>query len=171
MSYSRVPVHKGAPYEKVVLSWDVKQAHEVYFYTTGQAWASKRVPLKGVRIFYPANDTAFNLRVVNINKIAESHKIELDIEPPLGLPDIVFFELAPQGRLVYGSCVEIAWKVRGGIATVVNLLLNDTLLVTAANRVAEYSDCPTQVGINVYTLVASGSAGTVRKSKAINVQP
>ena len=75
-----------APYEKVVLSWDVKQADEVYFYTTGQAWPSNRVPLKGVRIFYPANNTAFNLRVVNMNNIAESNKIELDIEPLLGLP-------------------------------------------------------------------------------------
>jgi hypothetical protein len=160
-----------APYEKVVLSWEVKQANAVYFYTTGQAWVPNQVPLKGVRIFYPTNNTAFNLRVVSLTNTVESYKIEVRIEPPSGLPGIVFFEVSPQVHLAYGSCVDITWKVRGGMATDVRLFVNDSLLVKDADNVGEYTDCPTQIGLKVYTLVARGPAGTVSKSIVIKVQP
>jgi hypothetical protein len=160
-----------APYEKVVLSWEVKQASAVYFYSTGQAWVPNQVPLKGVRIFYPTSSAAYNLRVVNSNNTVESYKIEVDVEPPLGLPDIYTFELAPKGQLILGSCVDISWLVRGGLATRISLFVNDNPLVTDADRAGEYTDCPSDIGLKVFTLIASGPAGSVSKSKVINVVP
>ncbi len=159
------------PYSQVVLSWEVIQAKNVYFYTTGQSWVPNQVALRGNRIYFPNKNIAYNLRVVNMNNTVESFKIEVEVEPPLGLPEIVLFDLTPKGKQVYGGCVDIVWKVRGGTATGVSLSANDTLLVTTAGREGEYTDCPTQVGLLVYTLVASGPAGTVSKSKTIYVQP
>lgn len=162
---------KVAPYDRVILSWDVKKAKAVYFYPAGQAWISNQAPLKGVRIFYPTKDTAFNLRVVNINYVAESYKIEVIVEPPFGLPDIVDFELVPKGKVIIGDCVDITWRVRGGMATDVSLFANDIPLVTSVDRIGEYTDCPVQVGLQIYTLIASGPAGSVCKTKTINVLP
>jgi hypothetical protein len=160
-----------APYERVALSWEVRQANKVYFYLTGQAWVSNQVPLKGMRIYYPTNDTAYNLRVVNADNTVESYKIEVVVEPPLGLPAIVQFDLLPQGHLTVGGCVDISWRVRGGLATSVNLFVNGILLLSNVDRIGEYSDCPMQAKLITYTLVASGPAGTVSKSKSINVEP
>jgi hypothetical protein len=159
------------PYSRVVLSWEVIQAKKVYFFTTGQSWVPNQVALRGNRIYYPSKDMAYNLRVVNLNNTVESFKIEVEVEPPSGLPDIVLLDLTPKGKLVFGGCVDIIWKVRGGTATGVSLFANDTLLLADGGRVGEYTDCPTQVGSMVYTLVASGPAGTVIKSKTIDVQP
>jgi Ig-like domain from next to BRCA1 gene len=160
-----------APYDRVVISWEVRQAKKVYFYTTGQAYEFNQVPLKGARVYFPANDTAYNLRVVSLNNTVESRKIEVIVEPPRGLPNIILFALEPKGRLVLGGCVDISWRVRGGLSTSVSLLVNDVLLLSDEDRTGEYSDCPTQTGLFLYTLVASGPAGTVRKSKAIHVEP
>ena len=52
----------------------LSQANKVYFYATGQAWASNQVPLKGVRVYFPSHDTAYNLRVVNLDNTVESYK-------------------------------------------------------------------------------------------------
>ena len=71
-----------APHERVAVSWEVEQANKVYFYTTGQNWVPNQVALKGVRIYYPTIDTAYNLRVVNSNNTVESYKIEVIVDPP-----------------------------------------------------------------------------------------
>jgi hypothetical protein len=160
-----------APYHRVALTWEVKQASKVYFYTTGQAWESNQVALEGARIYFPTSDTAYNLRVVNIDNTVESFKIEVIVDPPLGLPVIASFELDPKGALKLGTCVDISWRVRGGLSTEVRLSANDVLLVSNADRIAIYSDCPTLAGVTVYTLVASGPGGTACKSKAIDVRP
>jgi hypothetical protein len=160
-----------APYDRVALTWEVKQASKVYFYTTGQAWESNQVALKGERIYFPTLDTAYNLRVVNIDHTVESFKIEVIVDPPLGLPVIAQFELDPKGALKLGTCVDISWRVRGGLATEVSLFANDVLLLSNVDRIATYSDCPTLAGVTVYILVASGPGGTACKSKAIDVRP
>jgi hypothetical protein len=160
---------KVAPYDRVALSWDVKQAKAVYFYPTGQAWVSNPVPLKGTRIYYPSVDTAFNLRVDNLDNTVGSYKIEVEVEPPLGLPDIVFFEVAPKVRLALGGCVDISWRVRGGIATEICLFVNGIPLVTNAERIGEIIHCPAQVGLKVYELIVRGPSGTVCKSRLIKV--
>jgi hypothetical protein len=160
-----------APHDRVALTWEVKQANKVYFYMTGQAWESNQVSLKGERIYFPTMNTAYNLRIVNIDNTVESYKIEVIVEPPLGLPKIDLFELDPKTRLILGSCVDISWKVRGGLATEVSLFANNVLLISNADRIAVYSDCPTQAGLIVYTLDASGPGGTATKSKPIAVTP
>jgi len=160
-----------APYDRVALAWEVKQANKVYFYPTGQNWPPNQVPLKGERVYYPTIDTAYNLRVVNLDNTVESYKIEVIVEPPLGLPEIVHFELDPKGHVVLGSCVDISWRVRGGWLTEVSLYANDILLLSGADRTAEFSDCTLGVGLTVYTLVASGPGGTASKCKTIDVQP
>jgi len=160
-----------APYEKLVLSWEVKQAKVVYFYSTGHAWMSNQVPLKGVRVFYPTMSADYNLRVVNENNTVESYKIEVEIEPPLGLPDIFSFEIAPKGNVPLGICVDISWAVRGGLTTRVSLSVNENPLVADADRVGDYSDCPTSTGLKIYTLIANGPAGSVSESKIIHVVP
>jgi hypothetical protein len=160
-----------APHDRVALTWDVKQAIKVYFYTTGQAWVPNQVSLKGERIYFPTIDTAYNLRVVNYDNTVESYKIEVMVEPPLGLPKIVLFELDPKGLMILGSCVDISWRVHGGLATEISLFANHVLLISNADRIATFSDCPTQVGLIVYTLTASGPGGTASKSKVIDVTP
>ena len=160
-----------APYDRVALIWEVKEANKVYFYPTGQNWPSNQVPLQGERVYFPTIDTAYNLRVVNLDNTVESFKIVVIVEPPLGLPQIIHFELDPKGRLVLGSCVDISWRVRGGWLTEVSLYANDILLLSGADRTAEYSDCTLGPGLTVYTLVASGPGGTASKSKTVDVQP
>ena len=102
----------------------------MYFYITGQAWASNQVPLKGVRIYFPTNDTAYNLRVVNADNTVESYKIEVMVEPPLGLAGYRHLRAAP-------TRASESWRLRRyqlegtrGLATSVNLFVNDTLLLS-----------------------------------------
>jgi hypothetical protein len=160
-----------APGERVVLEWEVKQAKEVYFYPSGHAWQTNPVPLKGAKVFYPIIDTAYNLRVVNSINIAESYKIEVEVTPPMGLPDIKLLEISPKGKIHQGICVDISWTVRGGLLTEISLYQNDNLLLSNADRVGEYTDCPTDLGSYVYELHASGPAGLVCKSRTIYIIP
>ncbi len=160
-----------APGERVTLSWVVQQAKAVYFNASGQAWQTDPVPLKGAKVFYPTMDTAYNLRVVNTNGVAESYKIEVEVIPPMGLPNIKLFEISPKGKTHLGICVDLSWTVRGGLLTEINIFQNDNLILSNADRVGEYTDCPTDLGPYVYELQASGPAGVVCKSRTIYIIP
>lgn len=159
-----------APHGKVALTWDIKQANAVYFYPAGQVWQSNRVPLTGVRIYYPTVSTQYNLRVVNKDLTVESYKREVEVSPALGMPEIVLFELLPDRRAPLGRCIEITWSVRGGLATSISLLADEATLLTDEYRQGAYTDCPTEAGLRVYTLVASGPSGTVQKTRSIVIE-
>jgi hypothetical protein len=162
---------KVAPYSKVVLSWEVKHAKTVYFYPAGQVWESNQVPLEGVRVYYPTENTAYTLRVVNEDDTVVSYKHEVKIDPPLGIPDILVFNLVPKGKILLGQCIDIIWVVRGGNTTSVRIYANEVPLILDADRQGEYIDCPKKLGLNFYKIVASGRAGTDQKSKYLFVEP
>jgi hypothetical protein len=152
-----------------LITWDVRQARQVYFYEYGQAWNEHPVQPTGNTYVFPYATTSYYLRVVKWDQSVETRKVVVHVEPLV--PVIVSFQLKPRAELEFGDCVQMTWEVRGSQSTVISLLRGETVLWVGAPLVGTMGDCPRTMGEIVYTLYAVSAWGESSAERTIDVVP
>jgi heat shock protein HslJ len=153
--------------ECVTFHWNVTNVKAVYFYPEGQPWQSNGVPGIGSRTECPAYTTTYYLRVVKLDDAVETRQYTIHVEQRPDAPQIVQFDLSPS-QVQAGQCVSLQWNIQGQIGRV-RVLRDSVSLWDGAPVSGSMQDCPPGLGQIGYTLEATGSGGTSRSQRTLNV--
>ena len=163
------------PGERVVFSWQVRNAQSVSFYAEGDVNAQRSAAqFNGTAQVFPQVSMTYSLRVVRFTGITEIRQIAVQVAQSPSVPNapnapvVQRFTLSPDGQMNLGQCVTIAWEARG-LVNRVRVLRNNTPLVDPAPIIGSIQDCPQVAGQNTYTLEAVGSSVTTRAQHVLNV--
>lgn len=155
--------------ECVLFNWQVQgSVTAVYFYAQGQPWQPNQVPAQGSRTECPPVTTTYDLRVQWQNGTIEIKEIAVAVQPVVGAPIIDRFTLFPSDQIFAGQCVDITWQVSGDVNNV--SITRDDVVINANGSVSgSMSDCPPGSGAMLYMITATGSGGSSRLQRALNV--
>ena len=147
--------------------WNVQNVREVYFYREGQNWWEHGVEGVGSRTEYPSSTTSYFLRVVLRDGSVEVREERIYVEQEADPPDIRFFNVEPDDRIVLGQCVDISWDVRN--VDDVDITRNGDSVWRNAPDQGDTRDCPPGLGRFEYRLDASGPGGNSRARRSVEV--
>ncbi|MEA3335143.1 MAG: transporter substrate-binding domain-containing protein [Chloroflexota bacterium] len=153
--------------ECVTFSWSVNNVREVYFYADGQNWQNHGVAGQGTSSQCPSQTTTYYLRVVLNDGSVVTRQITIYVESVANAPDIKQFSADP-GEIAVGHCTTLRWDVQGNVNRV-NISRNNVSLWDGAPFRGSYQDCPPGTGTMNYALEATGTGGTSRATKNVNV--
>jgi hypothetical protein len=158
-----------SPGQRVLFTWNVRNAQSVYFYAEGDVWQSRSVAFSGQAEVFPQVTTTYSLRVIKNDGTTEIRQITVTVTQPSNAPIIDSFTLSPDVQITLGQCVTISWSTR--YANRVRLSRNNTVLWDGAPVTGSTQDCPQVTGQNTYTLEAFGSTTSTRANRTLNVAP
>lgn len=154
--------------ERVVFSWDVRNAKAVYFYEQGQDWRNHGVVGQASAERYPQHTTIYELRVVRLDDSVDIRQIRIDVTPVENAPAIDRFSVEPRHNVLVGQCVTVSWAVSGNVSNV-RIQVNDEVLRDNAPVGGNVGHCPSLPGSYDYKIEATGPGGTNRSNIAIVV--
>ena len=157
-------IREGDP---VFFNWNVQNVREVYFFREGQDWWNHGVEGVGSRTEYPSQTVSYFLRVVKRDGSVETREERIFVEEAANPPDIRFFDVEPDDRIVLGQCVDISWDVRN--VNDVDITRNGDSVWRNAPDQGNTRDCPPGVGRFEYRLDAAGPGGNSRARRSVEV--
>jgi heat shock protein HslJ len=153
--------------ECVLFNWNVQgQVTAVFFYAQGQPVT--QVPAVGSRSECPPVTTIYDLRVDWQNGTTEVRQMTITVLPVVGAPVIERFTLFPATEILAGQCVNLTWQVSGNVNQI-TISRGDTIINANASISGSMQDCPPAPGTLVYTLLATGTGGSSRLQRNLNV--
>lgn len=160
----RTSIREG---ECVTFSWNVQNIQAVWFHPDGQDF--NRFPTTGQNSSTqcPRTTTTYNLRVLNTDGSVEIRQITIFVEPSNAAPKISSFTVTPASIQV-GQCVQVNWRVEGGVNNVV-ISRDSIVLWSGAPLAGTTNDCPSPAGFAIYVIEASGPGGTARLQQNVSV--
>jgi hypothetical protein len=156
--------------DRVLFTWDVRNAAAVYFYAEGRPWQQHPVPHQAERAVWPNRTTVYFLRVDRADGAFETRQIVINVAPVTAAPQISYFSVYPESRLPMGGCATVQWGVQGEVSSV-SVSANGAPLWAAAPLQGALPHCPPGVGTMVYTIEANGPGGTSSLSHQLEVVP
>ena len=153
--------------ECVTFSWNVQNIQAVWFYPDGQDYSRYPTTGQNSSVQCPRTTTTYNLRVQRTDGSIEIRQITIVVEPSNAAPKITSFAVAPPS-VPAGQCVQISWRVEGGVDRVV--ISRDSLVLwDGAPLAGTTNDCPSSPGFAIYVVEASGPGGTARLQQNVSV--
>ncbi len=160
----RTQINQG---ECVTFRWNVQNIQAVFFYPQGEDWRNFGVPGQGTSTQCPSHTTTYELRVLKTDGTFEIRQITINVTPVLTAPTINRFTVEPN-QILTGQCVNLRWEVTGNVNRV-TVTRNGTAIWDGAPVAGQIQDCPPGEGRFGYVLEATGSGGTSRQQRDINV--
>lgn len=146
------------PGDITTISWEVKDAREVFFYPYGQEWNAHPVSSKGDYADSPTKSSTYELRVVRGDDSVEIYRVRVTVEP-YDPPRIILFK-ASRPEEITGLCADVEWEVRGRV-NLVTLLRDGKPVLVGLPDLGVLRDCPGTSGTIVYELRVNGPGGEV----------
>ncbi len=165
-SSDRANINAG---ERVVFTWNVQNAKQVYFSAQGDLLAQKQPQsISGRAEVYPNYTTIYELHVLKLDNQSEVRQILITVQQSPNPPVITQFAADP-AQVDVGSCVNVTWNVDGN-TTNITLYSNGNVLWDAAPMSGSKQDCPASAGVVAYRIQATGPGGSANQQATVEVQ-
>jgi polar amino acid transport system substrate-binding protein len=165
-SSDRTNINAG---DRVVFTWNVQNAKQVYFSAQGDLLAQKQPQsISGRAEVYPNDTTIYELHVLKLDNQSEVRQILITVQQSPNPPVITQFTAQP-AQVDVGNCVNISWNVDGN-TTNITLLSNGNVLWDAAPMSGSTQDCPASAGVITYRIQATGPGGSANQQSTVEVQ-
>jgi hypothetical protein len=155
--------------ERVVFTWNVQNARQIYFYAQGDLLAQSQPQSFIGRVeVYPNYTTIYELHVINMSNKEEVRQIQITVQQPQDPPVIDQFTANPP-QVDVGDCVDISWNVEGNTNNI-TIFSDVNVIMDNAPMGGSMQDCPSSEGWVTYRIQAVGPGGNANQQTSVNVQ-
>ena len=155
--------------DRVVFTWNVQNAKQVYFYAQGDLAAQRQSQsFSGRAEVYPNYTTIYELHVFKLDNQEEVRQILITVQQPQNPPLITQFSADP-AQVDVGNCVQVTWNVDGNTNNI-TVFSNGNVLLDGAPMAGSTQDCPSAAGTVTYRIQATGPGGAANQQAAVEVQ-